>query len=45
MRIQEIVTHSGSQFDPTVVEAFLRVIGRFPAEAETDSSFPEEQAA
>jgi HD-GYP domain-containing protein (c-di-GMP phosphodiesterase class II) len=43
--IQEIVTHSGSQFDPTVVEAFLRVLGRFPTEAETDSSFPEEQAA
>jgi HD-GYP domain-containing protein (c-di-GMP phosphodiesterase class II) len=34
--VQEIVTHSGSQFDPAVVEAFLRVMER--AAEQTDLS-------
>jgi HD-GYP domain-containing protein (c-di-GMP phosphodiesterase class II) len=44
--VQEIVAHSGSQFDPVVVEAFLRVIDRFPAEMGAKKELPaEEQAA
>ena len=36
--IQEIVAHSGTQFDPAIVEAFLRVVDRFPTESEADVS-------
>ncbi len=44
--VQEIVTHSGTQFDPAVVEAFLRVIEQLPvqAEAEARASVGEEAA-
>jgi len=44
--VQEIVTHSGTQFDPAAVEAFLRVIDQFPVQSnrETPASAEEEAA-
>ncbi|MCJ7491258.1 MAG: HD domain-containing protein [Dehalococcoidia bacterium] len=43
--VQEIVTHSGSQFDPAAVEAFLRVIEQFPVEAEAETPVSAEEEA
>jgi HD-GYP domain-containing protein (c-di-GMP phosphodiesterase class II) len=43
--IQEIVAHSGTQFDPIVVEAFLRIVERIPVEAGGAARPPEEEAA
>jgi HD-GYP domain-containing protein (c-di-GMP phosphodiesterase class II) len=45
--IKEIVSNSGSQFDPAVVEAFLRIVAQLPAEpeAEIDGAAGEEDAA
>ena len=43
--VEEIVAHSGTQFDPFIVEAFLRVVDRFPAASEGETTLPEDQAA
>jgi HD-GYP domain-containing protein (c-di-GMP phosphodiesterase class II) len=44
--VREIVAHSGSQFDPVVVEAFLRVVDRFPMESDVEAhASAEEEAA
>jgi HD-GYP domain-containing protein (c-di-GMP phosphodiesterase class II) len=43
--VREIVTHSGSQFDPVVVEAFLRVVDRFPVGSDARERAAEEEAA
>jgi len=44
--VGEIVAHSGSQFDPVVVDAFLRVVDQFPVESnEKIRASAEEQAA
>ena len=45
--VQEIMSNSGSQFDPAVVEAFLRIAEQLPVQAETETgaAITEEDAA
>jgi HD-GYP domain-containing protein (c-di-GMP phosphodiesterase class II) len=43
--LNEITRHSGSQFDPAVVDVFMRVIERFPLETEEEALASKEDAA
>ena len=41
LAMEEIVAHSGTQFDPSVVEAFQRVIERVPRSIEGEATAAE----